>query len=167
MEIKEKTAMIRLLCSDVDGVMTDNKLHISANGELFKTFNARDGWALKEILPKNGIEPAVITGRKSQIVPLRCKELGVSLVFCGRDDKNAVVSHLAEEKGYSLNEIAFIGDDYNDLPAIKLVGISGCPSDAIEPVKAAVTYVCKAKGGEGALREFAEWLVEQQNGGKL
>lgn len=159
--------MIRLLCSDVDGVMTDNKLHISANGELFKTFNARDGWALKEILPKNGIEPAVITGRKSQIVPLRCKELGVSLVFCGRDDKNAVVSHLAEEKGYSLNEIAFIGDDYNDLPAIKLVGISGCPSDAIEPVKAAVTYVCKAKGGEGALREFAEWLVEQQNGGKL
>lgn len=158
--------MIRLLCSDVDGVMTDNKLHISANGELFKTFNARDGWALKEILPKNGIEPAVITGRKSQIVPLRCKELGVSLVFCGRDDKNAVVSHLAEEKGYSLNEIAFIGDDYNDLPAIKLVGISGCPSDAIEPVKAAVTYVCKAKGGEGALREFAEWLVEQQNGGK-
>ena len=166
MEIKEETAMIRLLCSDVDGVMTDNKLHISANGELFKTFNARDGWALKEILPKNGIEPAVITGRKSQIVPLRCKELGVSLVFCGRDDKNAVVSHLAEEKGYSLNEIAFIGDDYNDLPAIKLVGISGCPSDAIEPVKAAVTYVCKAKGGEGALREFAEWLVEQQNGGK-
>lgn len=158
--------MIRLLCSDVDGVMTDNKLHISANGELFKTFNACDGWALKEILPKNGIEPAVITGRKSQIVPLRCKELGVSLVFCGRDDKNAVVSHLAEEKGYSLNEIAFIGDDYNDLPAIKLVGISGCPSDAIEPVKAAVTYVCKAKGGEGALREFAEWLVEQQNGGK-
>lgn len=158
--------MIRLLCSDVDGVMTDNKLHISANGELFKTFNARDGWALKEILPKNGIEPAVITGRKSQIVPLRCKELGVSLVFCGRDDKNAVVSHLAEEKGYSLNEIAFIGDDYNDLPAIKLVGISGCPSDAIEPVKAAVTYVCKAKGGEGALREFAEWLVEQQSGEK-
>lgn len=73
--------MIKLLCSDVDGVMTDNKLHVSATGELFKTFNARDGWALKEILPKNGIEPAVITGRKSQIVPKRCEELGVSLVF--------------------------------------------------------------------------------------
>lgn len=91
--------MIKLLCSDVDGVMTDNKLHVSATGELFKTFNARDGWALKEILPKNGIEPAVITGRKSQIVPKRCEELGVSLVFCGRDDKNAVVTQLAKEKG--------------------------------------------------------------------
>lgn len=110
--------MIKLLCSDVDGVMTDNKLHVSATGELFKTFNARDGWALKEILPKNGIEPAVITGRKSQIVPKRCEELGVSLVFCGRDDKNAVVTQLAKDKGYSLSEIAFIGDDYNDLPAI-------------------------------------------------
>ena len=158
--------MIKLICSDVDGVMTDNKLHVSATGELFKTFNARDGWALKEILPKNGIEPAVITGRKSQIVPKRCEELGVSLVFCGRDDKNAVVTQLAKEKGYSLSEIAFIGDDYNDLPAIKLAGISGCPSDAIEPVKAAVTYICKAKGGEGALREFAEWIVAQQSGEK-
>ncbi len=158
--------MIKLLCSDVDGVMTDNKLHVSATGELFKTFNARDGWALKEILPKNGIEPAVITGRKSQIVPKRCEELGVSLVFCGRDDKNAVVTQLAKEKGYSLSEIAFIGDDYNDLPAIKLAGISGCPSDAIEPVKVAVTYICKAKGGEGALREFAEWIVTQQSGEK-
>lgn len=158
--------MIKLLCSDVDGVMTDNKLHVSATGELFKTFNARDGWALKEILPKNGIEPAVITGRKSQIVPKRCEELGVSLVFCGRDDKNAVVTQLAKEKGYSLSEIAFIGDDYNDLPAIKLAGISGCPSDAIEPVKATVTYICKAKGGEGALREFAEWIVAQQSGEK-
>lgn len=156
--------MIKLLCSDVDGVMTDNKLHISATGELFKTFNARDGWALKVILPENGIEPAVITGRKSQIVPKRCEELGVSLVFCGRNDKNAVVAQLAEEKGYSLSEIAFIGDDYNDLPAIRLAGVSGCPSDAIEPVKAAVTYVCKAKGGEGALREFAEWVVAQQSG---
>lgn len=156
--------MIKLLCSDVDGVMTDNKLHISATGELFKTFNARDGWALKVILPENGIVPAVITGRKSQIVPKRCEELGVSLVFCGRNDKNAVVAQLAEEKGYSLSEIAFIGDDYNDLPAIRLAGVSGCPSDAIEPVKAAVTYVCKAKGGEGALREFAEWVVAQQSG---
>lgn len=154
--------MIKLLCSDVDGVMTDNKLHVSATGELFKTFNARDGWALKEILPKNGIEPAVITGRKSQIVPKRCEELGVSLVFCGRDDKNAVVTQLAKDKGYSLSEIAFIGDDYNDLPAIKLAGLSGCPSDAIEPVKATVTYICKAKGGEGALREFVEWIVAQQ-----
>ena len=154
--------MIKLLCSDVDGVMTDNKLHVSATGELFKTFNARDGWALKEILPKNGIEPAVITGRKSQIVPKRCEELGVSLVFCGRDDKNAVVTQLAKDKGYSLSEIAFIGDEYNDLPAIKLAGLSGCPSDAIEPVKATVTYICKAKGGEGALREFVEWIVAQQ-----
>lgn len=156
--------MIRLLCSDVDGVMTDNKLHISANGELFKTFNARDGWALKEILPKNGIEPAVVTGRKSEIVLRRCEELGISLVYCGHDDKDTVVSQIAEEKGYLLSEIAFIGDDYNDLPAIKLAGISGCPSDAIGPVKASVTYVCKAKGGEGALREFAEWIVAHQIG---
>ena len=134
--------MIRILCSDVDGVMTDNKLHISPDGELFKTFNARDGWALKNILPKNG----------------------VSLVFCGRDDKSAVVTQLAKEKGCSLSEIAFIGDDYNDLPAIQIVGISGCPNDAIEPVKAAATYVCNARGGEGALREFAEWIIARQNG---
>ena len=154
--------MIRLFCSDVDGVMTDNKLHISASGELFKTFNARDGWALKEILPNNGIVPAVVTGRKSEIVPRRCEELGVSLVFCGRNDKKEVVVQLAKDQGISMNEVAYIGDDLNDLPAIEIAGISGCPGDAIEEVRKAVTYVCKAKGGEGALREFAEWVVKQQ-----
>lgn len=157
--------MIKLFCSDVDGVMTDNRLHISSSGELFKTFNARDGWALKEILPAHGIEPAVITGRMSEIVPYRCKELGVSTVLCGRNDKDVAVRELASERGVCLEQVAYIGDDLNDLPAIAIAGISGCPADAVEEVKTAVTYICKAKGGEGALREFVEWVVRFNAGG--
>lgn len=153
--------MIKLFCSDVDGVMTDNRLYISATGELFKTFNARDGWALKEILPAHGIEPAVITGRKSEIVPYRCKELGVSTVLCGRNDKAVALNELAEKRNLGMCEIAYIGDDLNDLPAIMQAGVSGCPADAVEEVRKAATYVCKSKGGEGALREFAEWVVKR------
>ena len=156
--------MIKLLCTDVDGVMTDNRLHIAATGELFKTFNARDGWALKDILPKHDIEPAVITGRRSEIVPYRCSELGVSTVLCGRNDKAIAIQELANERGLSMSQIAYIGDDLNDLPALEIAGIAGCPADAVNEVKAVASYVCNAKGGEGALREFAEWVVRQNEG---
>lgn len=155
--------MIRLFCTDVDGVMTDNKIYIAGDGEVFKCFNTRDGMALKNILPQNGIEPAVITGRESAIVRNRCQELGIRRMIINRNDKDQVLKELAEDIGCTMEEIAFIGDDLNDLAAINAAGITGCPADAAEQVKAAVDYVCKAKGGEGALREFAEWVIRRQS----
>ena len=155
---------IRLFCTDVDGVMTDNKIYIAAGGEVFKCFNTRDGMALKNLLPQNGIEPAVITGRESAIVRNRCEELGIRKMIINRNDKDQVMKELAEEMGCELSETAFIGDDLNDLAAVSIAGLSGCPADAVEEIKSAADYICKAKGGEGAVREFAEWVIRKNEG---
>lgn len=159
---KKGNTMIRLFCTDVDGVMTDNKIYIGADGERFKCFNTRDGMALKNILPQNGIEPAVITGRESAIVRNRCEELGIRKMIINRNDKDQVIKELAEEMGCSLEEVSFIGDDLNDLAAMKIAGLTGCPADAVQEIRDEADYICRLKGGEGALREFAEWVVKQQ-----
>ncbi|HIU05682.1 MAG TPA: HAD hydrolase family protein [Candidatus Coprousia avicola] len=155
--------MIRVLCTDVDGTMTDNELHLSAQGELFKSFNARDGWALKSLLPDAGIEAAVVTGRQSDIVRKRCEELGVRRVFLGRNDKEAVLRELAASIGCEMDNVAYIGDDLNDVEALAAAGVSGCPSDAIDQAKQHATYICHLKGGQGALREFAEWAIARND----
>lgn len=155
--------MIRVFCTDVDGTMTDNKLHLSSQGELFKSFNARDGWALKTLLPDAGIEVAVVTGRQSDVVLRRCEELGVRRVFLGRNDKGAVLRELAADIGCELGDVAFIGDDLNDVEALATAGVSGCPFDAVEQAKQHAAYICHLKGGQGALREFAEWVIARNN----
>ena len=160
--MKKGNTMIRLFCTDVDGVMTDNKIYIGADGERFKCFNTRDGMALMNILPRNGIEPAVITGRESAIVRNRCEELGIRKMIINRNDKDNVIRELAEEMGCTLEEVSFIGDDLNDLAAMRIAGLTGCPADAVQEVKDEADYICRLKGGEGALREFAEWVVNRQ-----
>ena len=150
---------IRLLIMDVDGTLTNGKIYISQQGELFKAFNVKDGHAIKNILPAFNIIPVIITGRVSDIVSCRCKELGIQYLHQGINDKAACLRDLAAKINVPLKQIACIGDDVNDLPMMKICGLKGCPSDAVPEVQTACDYICKTSGGHGAVREFAEWLI--------
>jgi len=152
--------MIRLLIMDVDGTLTDGKVYLSDTGEMFKAFDIKDGYGIKHILPQATIRAAIITGRTSKMVALRAKELGVNDLYQGIDTKVDILKELKEKLHLEYSQIAYIGDDLNDLPVMKTVGLSACPSDAVLAVKRQCNYVCQAMGGHGAVREFIEWLVE-------
>lgn len=155
---------IRCLVFDVDGTLTDGKIHISSDGELYKSFDVKDGYGIKCLLPCRGIQAAIITGRKSQIVELRARKLGIKYVYQNIKDKAAALQDLRLKLGISLEEIAFMGDDVNDLPAMKIAGIAACPADAAQEVKEICAYICKRKGGYGAAREWIEYLIDKDLG---
>ncbi len=153
---------IKLLVMDVDGTLTDGKIYMSANGELMKAFNIKDGYAIAH-LREYGIEPVIITGRESDIVKQRCKELGITELYQGVGNKLFCLRTICEKKGLELSNVAYMGDDVNDLPCIQNCGHSSCPSDAVKPVMEKVLYKCETKGGEGAVREYIEFLLKTQN----
>lgn len=151
---------IKLLIMDVDGTLTDGKIHIGENGELFKSFYARDGYAIKEILPKYNIFPIILTGRNSKITNIRAKELNIDYVYQGIDEKDIVIKEICEKHGVLASQIAYIGDDLNDLEAMKLVGLVGCPQNAVSGVREIADFISKNVGGDGAVREFVEFIVK-------
>lgn len=151
---------IKLLVMDVDGTLTDGKIYMSASGELMKAFNIKDGYAIAR-LNEYGIEPAIITGRESDIVKQRCAELKITELHQGVENKLFKLRDICAKKGLALSQVAYIGDDVNDLPCMQQCGVTACPADAVIKVKKAVTVVMEAKGGEGAVREFCEYLVEK------
>ena len=150
---------IKYLIMDVDGTLTDGKIYMGANGEIMKCFNAKDGYAIAHLLPEHGINPVIITGRTSEILLRRCEELHITKVYQNVSDKAEKLRELMEEEKISETQIAYIGDDLNDLSIMKLSGLVGCPSDAAKEVQEISDYHCAAKGGEGAVREFIEWIL--------
>lgn len=148
----------KLLVLDVDGTLTDGKIHISEQGELFKTFDVKDGYGIKNILPEIDMKAAIITGRQSEILALRAKELDIEWVYQGVKDKVACLKHLMEEHGYVKEEVVYVGDDLNDLGCMKLAGYTCCPKDAHEDIICIVDYVAKRSGGAGAVREIIDML---------
>lgn len=158
-EMKEK---IRLLILDVDGTLTDGGIHIASSGELYKSFNVKDGYGIAEILPGKHIDTAIITGRTSDIVAFRAKELKIRHLYQGVRNKIETLNQLKDELGLSYPEIAYIGDDLNDVEAMKLVGLVGCPLDAVEKVRSIADFISSKKGGEGAVREFIDWLTAEE-----
>lgn len=153
--------MIKYLVMDVDGTLTDGKIYIGNEGEIFKAFSVKDGYVINYILKPEEIEPIIITARTSQIVQKRCDELGIKHVFQGEHNKIAKLqSFIGSDR---LMECAYFGDDVLDLscmiPIKEVGGVVGCPADAVSEVKAIADYVCENKAGDGALREFVEWLV--------
>jgi 3-deoxy-D-manno-octulosonate 8-phosphate phosphatase (KDO 8-P phosphatase) len=151
---------VKILVLDIDGTLTDGKLFIASEGEIMKVFNVKDGMGIAA-LPRYGIIPVIITGRISQITVKRCQELKITEIYQGVRDKVIQLNYLVQKFNCSLTEIAYIGDDINDLDCMKLCGITGCPADAVDEVKNMVSYVCKRNGGDGAVREFIEYLVKE------
>lgn len=150
---------IKYLVMDVDGTLTDGKIYMSDRGELYKAFDIKDGYGIHDILIPSKIEPIIITGRNSGIVQRRCDELGIKRVYQGVSNKLKKIRDIT----CNLYEIAYIGDDLNDLECMRAVkaagGVVGCPKDAVKKVKEIADYISDFKGGEGAVRDFVEWLI--------
>jgi len=159
-KLKNLLNNIRLLAIDVDGTLTDAGMYYSNQGELLKKFNTRDAKGI-ELLRRQGIETVIITSEDSEIVKARGKKLQLKHVFCGIQDKQPVLKNLCSELGISFMNVAFIGDDLNDLSCITDVGFSACPVDAIAVIKNQVDYICKEKGGRGAVRELCDLILAQ------
>jgi 3-deoxy-D-manno-octulosonate 8-phosphate phosphatase (KDO 8-P phosphatase) len=152
---------IKLIILDVDGTLTDGQITIGSDGKEYKNFNVKDGMAISQSINCN-IDVAILTGRTSQIVDIRAKELGISDVFQGLKNKIDKVRELANKYQIKLEEVAYIGDDINDLEAMKLVGFRGCPLDASIEVKDISDFISSQKGGNGAVREIIEHILKQQ-----
>jgi 3-deoxy-D-manno-octulosonate 8-phosphate phosphatase (KDO 8-P phosphatase) len=151
---------VKILVMDVDGTLTDGKIYIGENGEVFKAFNIKDGLAIREILTKNNILPVIITGRVSKIVENRAAELGVIDIYQGVSNKLELLGKLIDEKKISFSNTAFIGDDINDLECMKCCGFKGCPADAAPEIKNIADFVSAKNGGDGAVREFIEVIIK-------
>jgi 3-deoxy-D-manno-octulosonate 8-phosphate phosphatase (KDO 8-P phosphatase) len=156
--LQEKAAKIVLLLTDVDGVLTDNGVYYSADGEVLKRFSIRDGMGV-ERLRNCGIETGIITGENSGAVKKRAEKLNITELHLGIKDKGVVLKEILERKQLQPSQIAFIGDDVNDLSIITEVGFTACPVDAMQQVSIVVDYVCTNKGGYGAFRELAELII--------
>ena len=153
---------IKLFVMDVDGTLTDGSINISPSGELFKVFNVKDGMGIK-MLQDSGIHTAIITGRSSEIVSFRAKELHINDVLQNISDKKKVLTRLMTKYGSSSDETVYVGDDINDLEAMSSVKYSFCPADATPLVKNNVWGVLESKGGKGAIRECVEWVLEHNS----
>lgn len=153
--------MIKYLVMDVDGTLTDGKIYMGAHGEMMKAFNIKDGCGIHDIAIPGGIIPVIITGRTSEIVKKRCGELGIQQVYQGIKNKIEQLNSIADD----LSQVAYIGDDINDLscmiPVKEAGGVVGCPADAVERVKEISDFVALHNGGGGAVRDFIEWIIKE------
>jgi 3-deoxy-D-manno-octulosonate 8-phosphate phosphatase, yrbI family len=151
---------VKLLVMDVDGTLTDGHIYVGAQGEVMKAFDVRDGYAIAHLLPAHGIVPVIITGRSSEIVAQRAKELKITELYQGVSDKLEKLKTVAAAYGASADEIAYIGDDLNDLPCINYCGTTACSADAVPQVLEVADYVCSHNGGRGAVREFIDRILD-------
>jgi len=161
-DLIKKALKIKLFISDVDGVLTDGSLILGNNGEEFKSFNSQDGMGIK-LLQKNNIDVAIITGRSSNIVKNRAEELSIKEVYQGIDDKIKIFNKLLDKYSLKGSEVSYIGDDLNDLAVLNKVGLSFSVKNGVKKVKENVDYITDNSGGNGAVREAAELILNIQN----
>lgn len=160
---------IRLFATDVDGVLTDGGMYYAESGDEWKKFNTRDGMGIK-LLQKAGLITAIVTQERTRLVARRADKLAIPELHQGVMDKLSVIRDMAMRHGLSLRQVAYIGDDVNDIEALQAVGLSAAPADGLPQVLEIVDHVCREKGGEGAVRELAEMIllsrVESKNSSK-
>lgn len=163
MSIQEKAKKIKLLATDVDGVLTEGFVFIKDDyEEPFGKFNILDGFAIG-MAKESEIKTIVISGRKSLATEARCHKLGMDKVFTGVHDKKAKIIEIAREFNVELDEIAYIGDDLIDLPVLGIVGFSCAPQNAVADVKSRVHYISDYSGGSGVFRDVVELILKAQN----
>ena len=152
--------MIKLILLDVDGTMTDGGIYIDGIGGGFKKFNVKDGYSI--VHAQNlGIDFGIITGKKSNIVKLRAEELNMKYLYQGISDKAEVLEKILIKSKLDKSQIAYMGDDLNDFHIMKRVGLSGAPGDAAQEICDIADFVSNKKGGEGAVREFVEYILKK------
>ena len=158
MEKFDKT-QFKLVILDVDGTMTDGGMYFAESGDQFKKYNTKDGLAIKRLV-REGIHFGIIShGKKLKVVKDRADLLGIQHVYVGDEVKSVVLRKWLNELNIELNEVAYVGDDINDLEIIEQVGMSACPGDAVDAVKRKVDIILRKEGGRGCVREFLdEWL---------
>ncbi len=166
---KNRKTFIKFLIMDVDGTLTDGKIYISSNGELMKGFNIKDGYGIKELLPRYKIEPVIITGRNSEIVKIRATELNIQYLFQGISDKKKLLYEFLENRSkkdqyrYTYANCIYIGDDIPDLLCMSAIkeakGIVACPSDAVKEIKDIADFISQYPAGKGAVRDVIEFLI--------
>jgi 3-deoxy-D-manno-octulosonate 8-phosphate phosphatase (KDO 8-P phosphatase) len=160
----QKLKRIRLLLLDVDGVLTDGALYHGNSGDEYKRFDVKDGAGIY-LAQLRGLEVGLLTGKTSVLVQRRAEELKLRRVVQGAMRKAPALARMLSDGEYTLSQVAYMGDDILDLPVIRRVGCSACPSDAHGEVRKRVAYVCSRPGGHGAVREFIELILAAQ--GKL
>lgn len=160
-DIENKFGEIKLLAMDVDGTMTDGAMYFNEHGEAIKRFCAEDGMGIK-LLHQSGIKTAIITSVDSKIAETRAKKLGMNFIKLDRFDKDKAIKEISEESGIPIENIAFAGDDVNDIGAMKLVPLACAPANATAPTKENADYICEKAGGYGAIREIAEAILSKQ-----
>ena len=159
--LEERTMAIRLVCTDVDGVLTNGELHYGDQATHGKSFNAKDGAGIK-LLQRAGIPVAFISGLHSPATLQRAMDLKVEDCVAGRLDKMPVLEQLCAKYGLRLDEVAHLGDDLTDLPLLASVGLACCPEDAVAEVKAMAHWVVPVAGGRGVMRAVAERILKAQ-----
>ncbi len=159
MELRDRALKIKLLLLDVDGVLTDGRLYYTSRGEEIKVFNVRDGLGIK-LAQRAGIRVGVISGRKSEALINRLRELKVDEVHLGYNQKLPILEDVMKRLSLSLEEIAFLGDDYVDLPILRRVGFPMAVLDAPEEIKKHALYITKSRGGHGAVRDAIEFILK-------
>jgi 3-deoxy-D-manno-octulosonate 8-phosphate phosphatase (KDO 8-P phosphatase) len=157
-DLAERARRVRLLVTDVDGVLTAGEMLTDSGGVPVKVFDVKDGLGLY-LLGRAGIKRALVTGKTSRAVERRAEELGLEFCRQGVIDKGPAVRELLEQAGCRADGLCFIGDDLNDLPGLAVAGLACCPADAARDVHERVHYVCAADGGRGAVREMCELIL--------
>jgi 3-deoxy-D-manno-octulosonate 8-phosphate phosphatase (KDO 8-P phosphatase) len=155
---QNRAAHIRLLVLDVDGILTDGRIYYGNSGEELKAFNIKDGLGIK-LLQDAGVRVAIITGRQSEIVARRARELGITRVIQGREDKRQALLELCTDSELTVDDCAYMGDDLPDLGAIISAGLGMTVADGSATVREAADWVSSLNGGCGAVREACEFIL--------
>lgn len=160
--LKEKANKVKLFITDVDGVLTDGRIILGNNGEELKFFHVHDGKGI-QLAHEAGIKTAIITGRESKLVERRAEELSIKEVHQNIKDKIKVFNNVLDKYNVIEEEVAYIGDDVNDLDILERVGLSFTPANGVKKVKEVVDYITTKEGGQGAVREAIELILEYQD----
>lgn len=152
---------IKLFAMDVDGTLTDGHIYMGNDGEMFKSFHVHDGLGIK-LLKHYGITPAIITGRQSNIVKNRCREIGLTEFHQGVKNKAAKLAELMDQYGLTAEQVAYIGDDMNDLSAVKAAGVTFAPADCAESLKPFIDIILTKPSGQAPVREAVDLILQDR-----
>ena len=163
LHLKEKAEKVKVILTDVDGVLTDTGIYYGPQGEALKRYSVRDGMGVERLRKYAGIETIIITGENSAAVKSRAEKLKMQEFYLGVKKKEDVLEIIKQKNGFVKNEIAYIGDDSNDFDVMQLCGFTATPNDGMSFIKDIADYVCETNAGYGAFREFAELILAFKN----